>query len=191
MILIWLVRLRIGVARPRALGSQRFTVGPGPTWISLTVRVSSWSRPPLSRALATADLSIFSIRRAALRGVSARTLRASPAALPRMASATCRALRGDVRRYLPTAFASMFLPVPSSMYSLTNPQDQAAVRRSFSLRQCGPTPYWLPHDLLDSQGPTYASASTSMIRRVWYGRYGPGRFVLGQTLLTYVRPYFQ
>jgi hypothetical protein len=29
MILIWLVRFRIGVARPRALGSQRFNVGPG------------------------------------------------------------------------------------------------------------------------------------------------------------------
>jgi hypothetical protein len=108
---MWLVRFRIGVARPRALGSHRFNVGPGPTWISLTVRASNWSRPPLSRALATADLSIFSIRRAAFRGVSASTFRASPAGRPRMVSATWRALRGDVRIYLPTAFASMIVPV--------------------------------------------------------------------------------
>jgi hypothetical protein len=136
MILIWLVRFRIGVARPRALGSQRFNVGPGPTWISLTVRASSWSRPPFSRAFATADLSIFSIKRAALRGVSAKTLRASPAALPRMASATCRALRGDVRRYLPTAFASMILPLPSSTCSPTSPQGQGLPCKGFPSHPC-------------------------------------------------------
>src|SRR5258706_3413189 len=51
----WLMRFRIGVARPCARGSQRLSVGPAPTTASFTYSSSSRTLPS-RRALATADL---------------------------------------------------------------------------------------------------------------------------------------
>ena len=50
---MWLVRLRIRVARPWARGRQRFIVGPSSTWQLLTTR-SARSRSSVVSALATA-----------------------------------------------------------------------------------------------------------------------------------------
>ena len=54
MIVMWQVRLRMRVARPRARGRQRFSVGPSSAKHAETNRASgSW--PSLLVALATAD----------------------------------------------------------------------------------------------------------------------------------------
>src|SRR5204863_5634790 len=50
---MWLVRLRIRVARPWARGRQRFIVGPSSTWQLLTTR-SARSSSSLVSAIATA-----------------------------------------------------------------------------------------------------------------------------------------
>lgn len=92
---IWLVRLRIMVARPMARGVKRFKVGPSLTYTLLTTSVST-SISPLFSALATADLSSFLTTSDATRGVKAKRVSASPTGFPRMRSATNLTLRGAI-----------------------------------------------------------------------------------------------
>ena len=64
---MWHVRLWIGVARPRARGRKRFSVGPSSTRISET-RISSPTRSWLFSAFAAADSISFWMSRATPRG---------------------------------------------------------------------------------------------------------------------------
>ena len=66
---IWLVLFMIGVALPRALGTQRFILGPSPTVSSLMYRSSTSIRPSMFTALETADRISFPIVLATGRGV--------------------------------------------------------------------------------------------------------------------------
>jgi hypothetical protein len=102
---MWQVGLWIRAARPRARARQRFMTGPSSTYAADTIR-SSPARLWFASALATAELSTFSISRAAARWVNASTVRASGTERPRMCSTTSRALRGDMRTHLATALTS-------------------------------------------------------------------------------------
>src|SRR6185503_6199590 len=102
VIVRWLVRLRMRVARPMARGRKRLSVGPSSAVTAKTRRsspMSSW----LCSALAIADSSSLLQSRATARGVCARIARASCTDLPRMWSHTRRALRAEVRTYLACA----------------------------------------------------------------------------------------
>src|SRR5882724_156950 len=93
----WLVRCLMKKARPMARGETRFIEGP-PSAVALTTRRSSRSLTWwLCSALAMAERSTFSMRRAAALGVNCSTARASPADLPRMCSRTRRALEAGTR----------------------------------------------------------------------------------------------
>src|SRR5581483_10638257 len=79
---MWLVRFRMVLALPIALGCIRFIVGPPSTQTLETQRPST---SPISfwAALATADFKIFSTTFAACRGVDFKIVKASAAFLPR------------------------------------------------------------------------------------------------------------
>src|SRR6185503_17852183 len=109
VIVRWLVRLRMRVARPMARGRNRLSVGPSSAVTANTNRsspISSW----LCSALAIADSSTLLQSRATARGVCARIARASCTDLPRMWSHTRRALRAEVRTYLAWARTSTVSP---------------------------------------------------------------------------------
>src|SRR5690606_11443752 len=98
-ILTWLVRLRIGVARPCAAAVNRLSGVPISTCASTT---TSWSTSNASfsfsaacSALATADLSVLAICIAASFLLNWRIAYASLPFLPRIRSITRRILRGD------------------------------------------------------------------------------------------------
>ena len=79
---MWLVRLSIRVARPRARARQRLIVGPSSTVIC-EMRMSSAMRSWLFSALAAAESSSLAMLRAAPRGsqsrmASAGLMRAAP-----------------------------------------------------------------------------------------------------------------
>ena len=96
VIVRWLVRLRMRVARPMARGRNRFSVGPSSAytaWIFRSSPLRSW----LFSALATADSSSLRQSSATERGEKARIARASSTLLPLMWSVMSRALRGELR----------------------------------------------------------------------------------------------
>src|ERR1019366_476938 len=127
----WLVRLRIGVARPIARGLKRLIVGPSSAYASRTIRSSSSSSWLLS-AFATADSSSLLQSRATSRGVKARIARASCTDLPRMCPHTMRALRAwaaTTRRRGALAasfFARLGLAAGSAAFSATGSLVSAA-----------------------------------------------------------------
>src|SRR5215468_4837280 len=93
----WLVRCLMKYARPIARGDTRLAEGP-PSAVAFTTRRSSRSRTWwLCSALAMADRSTFSMRRAAAFGVYCSAASASPTDLPRMCSRTSRALDAGTR----------------------------------------------------------------------------------------------
>ena len=104
-IVMWAVRLRIRIARPRARGCQRFIVTPSSANASATTRDSS-SRPWLLTALAIADSSTRRMSSAAWRVAKRNWTRASATGNPRTCSSTTRALRADVRTHLAWARTS-------------------------------------------------------------------------------------
>src|SRR5215813_5268089 len=84
-------------ARPIARGCTRLSDGP-PSAVARTTRRASRSRTWwLCSALATAERSTFSMRRAAMRGVYCSVASASPTDLPRICASTSPALREDTR----------------------------------------------------------------------------------------------
>src|SRR5882757_4807656 len=99
---MWLVRLLIGVARPRARGRKRRRVGPSSTVIEV-IFISSPIRSWLFSAFAAAESISFWMSRAASRGEKASNARACSMCRPRTWSATRRALRGAMRTYLALA----------------------------------------------------------------------------------------
>ena len=97
----WLVRFRIGVARPWAAAVNRLSGWP-PFTIALLTTSASGSNRSLSlsafcSALATADLSVLAICLAASFLLNLRIAYASFTSLPRMRSITSRIFRGDWR----------------------------------------------------------------------------------------------
>ncbi len=100
----WLVRLRIGVALPRALGIYCFIVGPSSTVICSMNRSSMSLSPLNSAAFATADLSSFCTGIAAFLRAKRKMSMAWLALLPRTVSTTTLTLRGEIRRCVTLAF---------------------------------------------------------------------------------------
>ena len=92
----WLVRLRIGVARPCARGSQRLSVGPAPTIASFTYSSSRRTLPSWS-AFATADFSTFWTMRAPSFGVNSSVVCACSTPWPRIRSRTWLHVLGVMR----------------------------------------------------------------------------------------------
>src|SRR5215510_13985635 len=102
----WLVRLRIGVARPCARGTKRFHVVPPSTYVYLTYNASGFTFC-VSAALAIAARKVLSRMRAAFFGVKRRMESAASTCLPRIRSATRRAFCGEIRTLRVTALASI------------------------------------------------------------------------------------
>src|SRR5262245_33336756 len=104
---MWLVRLRMGVARPCARGSQRFMMTPRPTDASLTYRSATSTFLSMSTALATAERRSFSAKRAPRLGTKVRIRCAASTSLPEIISRTCAAFFGVMRTNLALATASI------------------------------------------------------------------------------------
>src|SRR5712691_7124539 len=102
----WLVRLRIGVARPCARGTKRFHVVPPSTYVYFTYKASGFTFC-VSAALAIAARKVLSRMRAAFFGVKRRIESAFSTCLPRMRSATRRAFCGEIRTLRVIALTSM------------------------------------------------------------------------------------
>src|SRR5829696_3898019 len=94
-------------ARPMARGCTRFSDGPPSAMAWCTRRLSRSRTWWLCSALATAERSTFSMRRAAARGVYESVASASPTERPRIWSRTSRALRAD--RRTKRAVATVFM----------------------------------------------------------------------------------
>src|SRR6476646_10723959 len=99
---MWVIGLWIGNARPWARGRQRFSVGPSLAMASATTR-SSADRLWLFSAFAVALFSTRSTSRAACCGMNRSSAAASSTGRPRIAATTRLALRVDPRRYLAVA----------------------------------------------------------------------------------------
>ena len=91
MTVMWQVRLRMRVARPRARGRHRLIVVPSSAKQAET-NSSSGSSSSLCSALATAERSSLPTRMAASRSVKRRMSSASPTGLSRIRSSTSRTL---------------------------------------------------------------------------------------------------
>src|SRR6476646_600592 len=99
---MWVIGLWIGNARPWARGRQRLMVGPSFAIASKTIR-SSADRLWLFSALAVALFSTRATSAAAFCGMNRRSAAASSTGLPLIASVTRRVLRVEARRYLAVA----------------------------------------------------------------------------------------
>jgi len=86
----------LGSADPRAAALKRFSTGPFSTMANFTVSESA-ERFLLFSAFAMALFSVFTMRRADLRGMSVRYWTASGALRPWMVRATSRTFIGDMR----------------------------------------------------------------------------------------------
>src|SRR6185369_8162675 len=109
LIVMWLVRLRMGVARPCARGSQRFMMTPRPTDASLTYRSATSTLASMSTALATAERNSFSAKRAPRLGTNVRRRCAVSTSLPEIISSTWATFFGVMRTNLALATASIVL----------------------------------------------------------------------------------
>src|ERR1700677_1297476 len=98
--------LRRGIAVPLAPALKRLRTGPFSTTALFTVSVSD-ARLLLFSAFAMALLSVFTIRRADLRGMSVRYSTASLAIRPWIVRATSRTFLGDMRALRVSAWTSM------------------------------------------------------------------------------------
>src|SRR5690606_1307339 len=116
------MRLRRGLAVPRAPALKRLITRPCSMMAYLTVRASAETLL-LSSALAMALLSVLTIRRADLRGISVSRSTASAALRPVMVLATSRIFLGDMCALRVRAWTSMV--VEDSL----NQGDSGAVRR--------------------------------------------------------------
>jgi hypothetical protein len=105
---MWLVRLMIGPALPRAFGWNRFKRGPSFA-TALFTRNSAASSFALLVAFAIADFNVFSIIRADLRGMNRSNSNASEALLPRIIRVTSPTFCGLIRAYLNIALTSIKL----------------------------------------------------------------------------------
>ena len=99
---MWHVRLRMRVARPRARGRKRRSVGPSSAKQART-NSSSASCSSLCTALATALASTLRMSWATSRVVNCRISSARRTSRPRIRSRTSRALEAEPRRYLAVA----------------------------------------------------------------------------------------
>ena len=93
---MWHVRLRTRVARPRARGRNRFSVGPSSAKQATTFS-SSGSWASLFWALATADASTLRTTMATSRSAKRSTSSAAPTSRPRIRSSTSRAFDAETR----------------------------------------------------------------------------------------------
>ena len=93
---MWLVRLRIGLALPRARLLMRRIVGPSPTVASLTTSVSTFNSLLFS-ALAMALLRVLPTMRAAFLEENAITSSAAEAGRPWISRVNSRTLNADIR----------------------------------------------------------------------------------------------
>src|SRR5829696_3870102 len=111
---MWVMGLWIGNARPCARGRQRLIVGPS-LQIASAMNSSSADRLMLFSALAVALFSTRATSRAAACGMNRRMAAASSTGLPLIASVTRRAFRVEPRRYLAVADTriSSLLPQPA------------------------------------------------------------------------------
>src|SRR5208283_1731333 len=98
--------LRRGIAEPLGPALKRLRTGPFSTRARFTVRVSD-ARLLLFSAFAMALLSVLTIRRADLRGISVRYSTASLARRPWIVRATSRTFFGDMRALRVRACTSM------------------------------------------------------------------------------------
>src|SRR5262249_51623174 len=103
---MWLLRLKTGVARPWARGVKRFAVGPSSTQTRFTKSASTSTRCPCS-ALATADRRVLATMRAAFLGVYSRIPSAFSTGWPRIMLTTKRAFCAVTREKRLVARASM------------------------------------------------------------------------------------
>src|ERR1700704_5792077 len=99
---MWVMGLWIGKARPWARSRQRLIVGPSSATASATTR-SSADRLWLFSALAVALLRTLAMSLAACWGMNRSNAAASSTGLPLMSAVTRRALRVEPRRYLAVA----------------------------------------------------------------------------------------
>src|SRR6478735_2886509 len=99
---MWVMGLWMGNARPCALGRKRLIVGPSSATASRTIR-SSADRLWLFSAFAVALWSTRATSLAAYCGMNFSNAAASSTGLPLMAVVTSRALRVEPRRYLAVA----------------------------------------------------------------------------------------
>ena len=99
---MWQVRLRMRVARPRARGRKRRSVGPSSAKQART-NSSSASCSSLCTALATALASTLRMSWATSRVVNCRISSARRTSRPRIRSRTTRAFEAEPRRYLAVA----------------------------------------------------------------------------------------
>src|SRR5882672_4395583 len=99
---MWVMGLWIGNARPWARGRQRLIVGPSFAWASATIR-SSADRLWLFSALAVALFSTASTSWAACCGMNRSRAAASSTGRPLIAATTRLAFRVEPRRYLAVA----------------------------------------------------------------------------------------
>src|SRR4029079_12349742 len=129
---MWLVRLRIRVARPCARGRHRFIVGPWSTVALVTTSVAR-SRSSVPSALATADSrTLYTVSLAAC-GANCSSARASSTGRPRTMSTTRRAFIGVIRTKRAEANAPGWSPSSESRRALVR-------RRSVTLIALSPLP---------------------------------------------------
>src|SRR5947207_3670609 len=95
------------VARPWARGRHRLSVGPSSTQIRDSTRFFGMAF--FCSAFATAEFRTLTSVWFDPSGENARIRRASSTWRPRIRSTLRRSLRGEIRRYLAVAFASMFV----------------------------------------------------------------------------------
>ena len=105
--LIWLARLRIGDALPKARGFQRCKVVPSSTLISVIFKLSR-SISKLCLALATAELINLTIGFTANFLTNFNWSKASSTVFPRATSTTRRTFLGDILICFALAFISIY-----------------------------------------------------------------------------------
>src|SRR6478735_3407883 len=108
---MWVMGLWMGNARPCALGRKRLIVGPSSATASRTIR-SSADRLRLFSAFAVALLSTRATSLAAVCGMNRRAAAASSTGMPLIASVMSRAFRVGPRRYFAAAETRIVTRLP-------------------------------------------------------------------------------